>query len=178
MTVRLIKHEAVPDCGSFEVRYADGRPSVFFYWDDIPGRRVRPDQMDSKQALQAAKTLARAGRDREFARHDSARAAGAFWWKCANSLPRPKTTLSESQRPASVKHEETGNGPSAGAQDWGRPISRMPTAVSIRSSETNSPWEQSFLWSGQPIRPSDFLRIPCRGSQPPRNSPWHPHSGC
>jgi len=25
--VRLIKHEAVPKCGSFEVRFADGRPS-------------------------------------------------------------------------------------------------------------------------------------------------------
>ncbi len=59
MTVRLIKHEAVPDCGSFEVRYDDGRPSVFFYWDDIPGRRVRPDQMDRKQALQAARAFAR-----------------------------------------------------------------------------------------------------------------------
>ena len=26
--IRIIKHEAVPDCGSFEVRFADGRPSV------------------------------------------------------------------------------------------------------------------------------------------------------
>jgi hypothetical protein len=37
--VRLIKHEAVPKCGSFEVRFSDGRPSHYFYWDDIPGRR-------------------------------------------------------------------------------------------------------------------------------------------
>jgi hypothetical protein len=35
--VRLIKHEAVPKCGSYEVRFADGRPSRYFYWDDIPG---------------------------------------------------------------------------------------------------------------------------------------------
>ncbi len=27
--VRLIKHEAVPQTGSFEVRYSDGRPSVY-----------------------------------------------------------------------------------------------------------------------------------------------------
>jgi hypothetical protein len=33
--VRVIKHEAVPDCGSFEVRFQDGRPSVDFYWDDV-----------------------------------------------------------------------------------------------------------------------------------------------
>jgi hypothetical protein len=26
-TVRLIKHEAVPKCGSFEVRFSDGTPS-------------------------------------------------------------------------------------------------------------------------------------------------------
>jgi hypothetical protein len=38
--IRVIKHEAVPDCGSFEVRYPDGRPSQYFYWDDIPARRL------------------------------------------------------------------------------------------------------------------------------------------
>lgn len=57
--VRLIRHEAVPACGSFEVRFADGRPSVFFYWDDVPGRRMRPEQMDQRQALAAARRLAR-----------------------------------------------------------------------------------------------------------------------
>jgi len=38
--VRIIKHEAVPQCGSFEVRYPDDGPSVYFYWDD---RRFRPE---------------------------------------------------------------------------------------------------------------------------------------
>ena len=32
MAMRIIKHEAVPQTGSFEVRYSDGRPGVFFYW--------------------------------------------------------------------------------------------------------------------------------------------------
>jgi hypothetical protein len=32
-SVRIIKHEAIPKCGSYEVRYYDGRPSRFFYWD-------------------------------------------------------------------------------------------------------------------------------------------------
>jgi hypothetical protein len=65
MTIRLIKHEAVPRCGSYEVRFSDGRPSMFFYWDDEPGRRVRPDQLDSKQALQEAQeTVDRAMRDK------------------------------------------------------------------------------------------------------------------
>lgn len=63
MPIRLLKHEAVPDCGSFEVRYDDGRPSRFFYWDDIPSRRLRPEQLDRKQALQEAKTFA--GRERD-----------------------------------------------------------------------------------------------------------------
>jgi hypothetical protein len=39
--VRIIKHEVVPDCGSFEVQFLD-RPSEYFYWDDIPARRLRP----------------------------------------------------------------------------------------------------------------------------------------
>ena len=54
MTIRIIKHEAVPQTGSFEVRFSDGRPSVYFYWDDIPGRRLNPEQ--------AAKALARSER--------------------------------------------------------------------------------------------------------------------
>jgi hypothetical protein len=36
-----LKHTAtpeVPDSGSYEVRFPDGRPSVFFYFDDNPGR--------------------------------------------------------------------------------------------------------------------------------------------
>jgi hypothetical protein len=42
------QHEPVPKCGSFEVRFSDGTPSKFFYWDDVPGRRLRPEQVDSK----------------------------------------------------------------------------------------------------------------------------------
>ena len=57
MTIRIIKHEAVPQMGSFEVRYGDGRPSVYFYWDDIPARRLNCEQMDSSRALEAAKTF-------------------------------------------------------------------------------------------------------------------------
>ena len=60
MTIRLIKHEAVPQCGSFEVRFPDGRPSKYFYWDDIPGRRLRPETLPSEAALKQAKAFARA----------------------------------------------------------------------------------------------------------------------
>jgi len=59
-TVRLIKHEAVPRCGSFEVRFGDGRSSRLFYWDDEPGRRLRPEQVDSAVAERVAKIFARA----------------------------------------------------------------------------------------------------------------------
>jgi hypothetical protein len=38
--IRIIPHEAVPRCGSFEVRFPDGRPSRVFYWDDIAGREI------------------------------------------------------------------------------------------------------------------------------------------
>ena len=64
MPIRVIKHEVVPQTGSFEVRFSDGRPSVYFYWDDIPGRRVRPEQTDSTRALEAARALARSERDK------------------------------------------------------------------------------------------------------------------
>jgi len=49
----------VPKCGSFEVRFPDGRESRFFYWDDVAGRRLRPDLLTSEQAIGEAKTLAR-----------------------------------------------------------------------------------------------------------------------
>ena len=65
MTTRIIKHEAVPQTSSFEVRFPDGRPSVYFYWDDVASRRLGAEQMDSKRALAAAKTLARSERDNE-----------------------------------------------------------------------------------------------------------------
>ena len=57
--MRIIPHEAVPLCGSFEVRFPDGRQSRYFYWDDIAGRRLRPDMVDSAAARQAAQSLAR-----------------------------------------------------------------------------------------------------------------------
>jgi hypothetical protein len=59
--VRIFKHEAVPQCGSFEVRFTDGRPSQYFYWDDIPARRMRPETLDRETALEQAKAAARAG---------------------------------------------------------------------------------------------------------------------
>jgi hypothetical protein len=60
-TVRIIKHEAVPDCGSFEVRYPDDRPSQYFYWDDLPSRRLNPNTLD--RALERAKAAAMAARE-------------------------------------------------------------------------------------------------------------------
>jgi hypothetical protein len=65
--IRVIKHEAVPKCGSFEVRFPEVRKSQYFYWDDIPGRRLRPDLLTSEQALQEARTFARKELDRREA---------------------------------------------------------------------------------------------------------------
>ncbi len=62
--VRIIKHEAVPQCGSFEVRFEDGRPSQYFYWDDLPSRRLSPSTSDRKTALEKAKAVARAAEAR------------------------------------------------------------------------------------------------------------------
>ena len=57
--IRIIRHEAVPKTGSFEVRFADGRPSKFFYWDDVLGRWLRPDIRTSAEALEQAKAFVR-----------------------------------------------------------------------------------------------------------------------
>jgi hypothetical protein len=59
-SVRLIKHEAVPHCGSFEIRFPDDRPSKYVYWDDLPGRRLQPDRVDRAVAERVAKIIARA----------------------------------------------------------------------------------------------------------------------
>ena len=59
--VRLIKHQAVPQSGSFEIRFPDKRPSKFMYWDDDAGRRsIRPGKVDGAVALLVAKIFARA----------------------------------------------------------------------------------------------------------------------
>jgi hypothetical protein len=57
--IRIIKHEAVPRCGSFEVRFSGGRKSKFFFWDDVPRRRLREGLLTSKQALEQARAFAR-----------------------------------------------------------------------------------------------------------------------
>ena len=62
--IRIIKHEAVLGCGSFEVCFADGRVSQYFYFDDLPSRRLRPEMLTREAALEAAKALVRAERER------------------------------------------------------------------------------------------------------------------
>ncbi|WP_456622121.1 MULTISPECIES: hypothetical protein [unclassified Bradyrhizobium] len=62
--IAIKRHEAVPGTGSYEVRFADGRPSVYFYWDDLPGRRLRPDLLSSEEARLKAQELARTERDK------------------------------------------------------------------------------------------------------------------
>ena len=64
--IRIIKHALLRSkCGSFEVRFADGRESRFFYWDDAPSRRQRLKMLPSEQALEQARTFARAEQDKE-----------------------------------------------------------------------------------------------------------------
>ena len=62
--IRLIRYATVPDTGRYEVRFADGRESKFFYFDDVPGRRLRPDIFTSEHALEHAKAFAQAERDK------------------------------------------------------------------------------------------------------------------
>jgi hypothetical protein len=61
--IRIIKHEAVPLCGSFEVRFPDGRPSQYFYFDDMPGHRMRPNLVDRATARRGSRVSCRAEQD-------------------------------------------------------------------------------------------------------------------
>ena len=63
MPIRLIKHEAIPGCGSYEVRFPDGKPSQYFYFEDVPSRRLRAEILTSDETLEQAKAFARAVRD-------------------------------------------------------------------------------------------------------------------
>jgi hypothetical protein len=64
--IRIIPHapEGIPDSGSFEVWFADGRESQYFYWDDNPGRASTTRKMNQDQAREAARKLAREERDK------------------------------------------------------------------------------------------------------------------
>ena len=67
MKVRLLRHTAapaVPDCGSYEARFPDGRSSTYFYWDDNPGRRSITQKLRSEEAESRAKALARTEQDK------------------------------------------------------------------------------------------------------------------
>ena len=56
--VRITKtKEAVPGTGSFAVHH-DGQV-IWFYYEDVAGRRLRSEQMTKEQALEAAKAFAR-----------------------------------------------------------------------------------------------------------------------
>jgi hypothetical protein len=63
--VRIIPHRGVDDdCGSLEVRFADGRQSVRFYWDNLVSRRLSSNTITREQAVEKATALARAELDK------------------------------------------------------------------------------------------------------------------
>jgi len=59
MKIRVMQHEAVPGCGSYEVRFPDRRPSKYFYFEKLADRRLRPDRVEQTVAEQNAKRFAR-----------------------------------------------------------------------------------------------------------------------
>ena len=45
-------------CGSFEVCFPwDGRPSRYFYFENLPDRRLRPEHLTREEAFEQAKAL-------------------------------------------------------------------------------------------------------------------------
>jgi len=67
MRIRVLKHIAkIPtqDTGSYEVAFPDGRSSVFFHWDENPGRRSITNAMSNEEAMRKARDLARTEQDK------------------------------------------------------------------------------------------------------------------
>jgi hypothetical protein len=65
--ILLLKHTSAPElpnCGSYEVQFPDGRESIYFYWDDNPGRRSITLALSSEEAELQAKDLARAEQEK------------------------------------------------------------------------------------------------------------------
>ena len=59
--IRIIPHSSkgIENMGSFEVRFPDGRPSQYFYWDNNRGRAAITLHMSQDQARRAAVIVAR-----------------------------------------------------------------------------------------------------------------------
>ena len=49
---------------SNEVRFPDRRPSKYFYFENLPGRELRPDRVEQAVAEQNAKRFAREEQDK------------------------------------------------------------------------------------------------------------------
>jgi hypothetical protein len=80
MQIRVLKHVTdIPfrDTGSYEIKFPDGRQSVYFYWDDNPGRRSITQAMSSEEAERKAKDLARTEQDKLDGEDEDARSRTA-----------------------------------------------------------------------------------------------------
>jgi hypothetical protein len=63
--IRIIPHRGVDDdCGSLDLWFADGRPSVRYYWDSLVSRRLSSNTLAREQAIEKATALARAEMDK------------------------------------------------------------------------------------------------------------------
>ena len=65
--VRIIRHEAVPKTGNFEVRFADGRASRYFYYDKSVNRNKALELAKSIMAVAAIEHDRRAQQKRHGA---------------------------------------------------------------------------------------------------------------
>jgi hypothetical protein len=106
--IRIIPHEAVPLCGSYEVRFSDGRPSRYFYWDDIPGSRLRADVVDGDgRSWRHTRLATKSGATMELPRNPVKRSAP--------SLAEQMRELEELRRLVRIAEAKRSNGSKAPA---------------------------------------------------------------
>jgi hypothetical protein len=142
MKIRLIKHEVVPDCGSYEVRFPDGRPSRYFYFENLASRRLRPDLVERSVAEHVAKIFARAEQRRLELNPPN---AGGFSpsARIATRLRQGADFLSEGEqhpKPARSSGDGPGPDPNLPGPFSGFLLPTQCSAISIRCSPTDGNW--------------------------------------
>ena len=65
MSITVVKHNMIPQCGSYEVRFSDGWPSSVFYWDEGLSRNPRAERLTRSEAREQAYAFVRAESDKE-----------------------------------------------------------------------------------------------------------------
>jgi hypothetical protein len=87
LAIALTEERAQELVEQLRVRFADGRPSRYFY--NIAGRRLSPDAVDGQTALERARAVARAEQDKRARSNYRLKSSDASSTRVGQQKPRP-----------------------------------------------------------------------------------------